>query len=234
MNSFYFAALATGLAGSMHCLGMCGPLMAGIGAAHAGWNSLFRQMLLHHSGRIAGYMFIGVLMGAVGQLASMVLVQRWLMMFAGLVILASLLFSAKAVSGTAFARVFASVSRFAGIRAGSAAGMLLLGFFNGLLPCGLVYAAAAGAMATASWQHGLLFMALFGLANAPVLMFAASWNRLAPKPLKQYLRSKWWKTIPLAVIAVFFILKGAGLGIPGISPAFETASQKPSCCRPAH
>jgi sulfite exporter TauE/SafE len=179
-------------------------------------------------------MLIGVIMGAVGQLASIVLVQRWLMIFAGLAILASLLFSAKAVSGSAFARVFGSVSRFAGIRAGSAAGMLLLGFFNGLLPCGLVYAAAAGAMATASWIQGLLFMALFGLANAPVLMLAASWNRLAPQQLKQYLRSKWWKTIPLAVIAVFFILKGAGLGIPGISPAFETASQKPSCCRPAH
>ena len=183
MNSFYIAALATGLAGSMHCLGMCGPLMAGIGAAHTGWKSLFRQMLMHHSGRIAGYMFIGVLMGAVGQLASMVLVQRWLMIFAGLAILVSLLFTAKAVSGSAFARMFGSVSRFTGIRAGSAAGMLLLGFFNGLLPCGLVYAAAAGALATASWQQGLLFMALFGLANAPVLMLAASWNRLAPQNL---------------------------------------------------
>lgn len=232
MNSFYLAALATGLAGSFHCLGMCGPLMAGIGARHTLWSGLFRQMLLHHTGRIAGYMLIGTLMGAAGQLASLVLIQRWLMVLAGVVILLTLVFSVKTASGTAIASLMNRIGRFAGIRPGSHAGMWMLGFFNGLLPCGLVYAAAAGAMATASWWQGLLFMALFGLANAPVLMLAASWHRLAPGKLQ--LRSRYWKTVPLMIIGLFFILKGAGLGIPGISPAFNAEQHKPSCCRSAH
>jgi sulfite exporter TauE/SafE len=232
MNSFYLAALATGMAGSMHCLGMCGPLMAGIGARHCRWGSLFRQMLLHHGGRIAGYMLMGLVMGAAGQLVSLVLIQRWLMLLAGAMILLTILFSVKTVSGAVFTRMMNLVSRATGIRAGSNAGMLLLGFFNGLLPCGLVYAAAAGAMATASWWQGLLFMLLFGLANSPVLMLAASWHRVAS--LKLQLRSRYWKTVPLVIIGLFFLLKGAGLGIPGISPAFTGAHHKPACCRPAH
>jgi len=229
MNAFFVAALITGFAGSAHCLGMCGPLMAGIGAAHREWRGLFRQMLLHHSGRILGYMLIGLMMGAIGQVASLVVVQRWLMIAAGIIILATLFFSVNPVSGKAFSGVMSGISRFTGVQAGSSTGYLLLGFINGLLPCGLVYAAAAGAMATASWQYGLMFMALFGLANAPVLLMAASWHKLAP--LKMQLRNRYWKTIPLMVIGLFFILQGAGLGIPGISPAFQTGSQKPSCCQ---
>jgi len=230
LNSLYIAALITGLAGSLHCLGMCGPLMAGIGAGHQRWQTLGRQMLLHQPGRWLGYMLFGALFGAFGQAAALILLQRWLMMIAGGLILITLFVTLKPVSGKVFTSGLNRAMAFLGVGAGSHAGMFLLGVANGLLPCGLVYAAAAGAMATGTWHEGALYMLLFGMANTPVLLLASAWRRIAPASLA--LRSRFWRTVPLAVIAVFFILKGAGLGIPYISPAFAEETHKPACCRP--
>jgi uncharacterized protein len=232
MISIYFAAIATGFAGSLHCLGMCGPLMAGIGAGHERWSTLHRQMLLHHLGRINGYMLFGMVFGAFGQLAMLVTVQRWLMVMAGAIILLTLLYTARPVSGQKFSQWVSRLFKMTGVRAGSNTGMYMLGLANGFLPCGLVYAAAAGAMASGSWYGGMLFMGLFGLANTPVLWLSASWKKLVPARL--HLRNKLWRTIPLAIIAVFFILKGAGLGIPYVSPAFGSENHKPACCKPGN
>jgi len=230
MISIYWAAIATGFAGSLHCLGMCGPLMAGIGARHERWGTLHRHMLLHHIGRINGYMIFGMVFGAFGQLAMLITLQRWLMVLAGIAILLTLFFAATPVSGQKFSHWVSSIFKRTGVQAGSNTGLYLLGLANGFLPCGLVYAAAAGAMASGTWYGGMIFMALFGLANTPVLWLSASWKKLVPARL--HLRNKHWRTIPLAVIAVFFILKGAGLGIPYVSPAFSKEAHKPACCTP--
>ena len=45
-----------------------------------------------------------------------------------------------------------------------------MGMFNGLLPCGMVYAALAGAISTSESGMGALFMAVFGIGTLPLLL----------------------------------------------------------------
>ena len=50
------------------------------------------------------------------------------------------------------------------------AAMFMIGMLNGLLPCGFVYMALAGATASASLSGGMTYMLLFGLGTFPMMM----------------------------------------------------------------
>ena len=93
---------------------------------------------------------------------------------------------------------------------------LSIGFLNGFLPCGLVYAGLAGAISTGSAFNGMLFMIFFGLGTFPA-MFTVS---IFTKFIKLGLRRKLNKLIPVFAIflAVLFIMRGMNLGIPYVSP----------------
>ena len=60
-------ALLLGLAGSLHCVGMCGPLLLALPLDAAGKWQVLRQMLVYHSGRILTYAVLGVLFGLLGK-----------------------------------------------------------------------------------------------------------------------------------------------------------------------
>ena len=95
-----------------------------------------------------------------------------------------------------------------------------VGFLNGLLPCGLVYMAVLGAVATGTALQGSLYMMLFGLGTIP-LMTTAIW---VGNFLSTNVRKRIRKTIPvfLAIIAILFILRWIGLGIPYVSPKMSS------------
>ena len=92
-----------------------------------------------------------------------------------------------------------------------------IGFLNGFLPCGLVYMAIFGALATSNAYEGSLYMFLFGLGTIPLMTAVVYLGAFA----KGNLRLKIQKIIPVFVIFIgaLFILRGLGLGIPYISPA---------------
>ncbi|WP_218186066.1 sulfite exporter TauE/SafE family protein [Marinifilum fragile] len=114
--------------------------------------------------------------------------------------------------------------------------LLMIGLLNGLLPCGLVYFAIAGAIATGSSVSGSLFMFIFGLGTLPMLLAIS----LIGNMITLELRKKITKLIPYAIvfIGVLFILRGLSLGIPYLSPpekvmtvpVEEVQQEKPSCC----
>ena len=91
-----------------------------------------------------------------------------------------------------------------------------IGFLNGFLPCGLVYMAIFASIATANAISGSLYMMLFGLGTIPLMtafVYLGNFTTgLVRKRIQQF--------IPVAVvaIAVLFILRGLGLGIPYVSP----------------
>jgi sulfite exporter TauE/SafE len=94
--------------------------------------------------------------------------------------------------------------------------LFLIGLLNGLLPCGPVYAAAAGALATSNLWTGALFMFAFGLGTMPMLSaISIIGNRIGIE-----LRKKLARLVPvtIVVIGLLFILRGMSLGIPFISP----------------
>jgi sulfite exporter TauE/SafE len=95
---------------------------------------------------------------------------------------------------------------------------------NGLLPCGLVYMAIAGAIGTGSFGQGTLYMVLFGLGTIPMLLGIS----LAGNLLSLTVRKRINNLIPVMVVLVgiFFILRGLSLGIPYLSPPREKIQRK--------
>ena len=94
---------------------------------------------------------------------------------------------------------------------------LTIGFLNGLLPCGLVYMAVFGAVATGSIMDGSLYMMLFGLGTIPLMTTAIYFSGM----LNGMLRKRVQRLIPIFVVLVgtLFIIRGLGLDIPYLSPA---------------
>ncbi len=143
-------AFALGLTGSLHCVGMCGPLMLAMGAGNG-----LHSALAYQTGRIAVYILLGALLGGLGlgmqlwNAQSTVLArQPW---FARFQLRLRSVASTFAVQG--------------GLRA-----KLVLGACNGLLPCGLVYLAVIAAANAGSPAKGAAFMLAFGLGTLPLLL----------------------------------------------------------------
>jgi hypothetical protein len=92
-----------------------------------------------------------------------------------------------------------------------------IGFFNGFLPCGLVYMALIGSISTGNALQGTLYMTLFGLGTIPMMTAAV----LLGNFVNLAIRTKIQKVIPVLVVIIglLFILRGLGLGIPYISPS---------------
>jgi hypothetical protein len=87
---------------------------------------------------------------------------------------------------------------------------------NGLLPCGLVYVAVAGALNTNNMISGFLFMVLFGIGTTGLLIAVSLLGNIISTGLRNRIR----KFVPwfIALLGILFILRGLSLGIPYISP----------------
>src|SRR5581483_11013469 len=101
------------------------------------------------------------------------------------------------------------------------------GLLNGLLPCGLVYVACAGAVASGSLISAISYMAGFGLGTVPMMFGISTVGTL----FHQGLRMRFQKMIPvfLMVVAGLLILRGMALGIPFISPQLAAGAHCPAC-----
>jgi sulfite exporter TauE/SafE len=103
----------------------------------------------------------------------------------------------------------------------SLASKAAMGALNGLLPCGLVYVAAAGATATSHPLTGVAYMALFGLGTWPMMLGLHFAGQRLPLPPRLSLGSVTRAAVLL--MAVLLILRGLELGVPFISPDFSSA-----------
>ncbi len=159
--------------------------------AHAGGRA-GQRFLAYGLGKTFVYVALGIVAGAVGQAVSVTPVaSRTLRVVAGIVMIVSGL---QLGGWVALERLY--MPRAAGrivdalasrLRQASVAGRFAMGALNGLLPCGLLYAALGGAAATALWWEGALFMAVFGLATLPALLLAAQFGRLLDADRRQVL-----------------------------------------------
>jgi uncharacterized protein len=104
--------------------------------------------------------------------------------------------------------------------------VLSIGILNGLLPCGLVYMALAGAVAMGDILQGGAYMALFGLGTLPMMLGIS----LAGNFISQKQRRAIFKFVPVFtfILAIWLIVRGLGLDIPYFSPQIEQG--KVECC----
>jgi uncharacterized protein len=174
---------AGGMVGSFHCVGMCGGFACALGADRAGRAATAVRHLLYNTGRVTTYVFLGALAGAAGaglvglQLGVLTEAgQRLLAAAAGAVmVLIALPLVAPALRGRAVLALWAPGALLpsalqALLRARARSAALALGVFNGFLPCPLVYAFAALALASAAPSEGALLMLAFGLGTFPAML----------------------------------------------------------------
>ncbi len=214
-------AIGLGFAGSLHCAGMCGPIALAIPVGKGGAAHKAMAYGIYHFGRISAYAILGFLFGTLGYGFSMSGFQQGLSIAAGVLMLVFIWLpkiSHRILPKGPIHRIQSYVTRAMASRLKShrAPALLGLGFFNGLLPCGLVYLALAGALASFDPLQGAAFMALFGLGTAPTLLLVAfTGSRVSGR-----WRGKLQKlaTSMATFIAILFIIRGLGLGIPYLSP----------------
>jgi sulfite exporter TauE/SafE len=229
MNSLIIAAAFTlGIASSLHCLGMCGPLVMAVPFPHLKNRVLSKS--LYFVGKALAYVFLGAIIGTLGLKAIWGNAQQYVAVFSGiiLVLFTLLPFFQVKLKVSPIQRKLANVlhrmqdapkDRY----------FFQLGFLNGLLPCGMVYIALTTALAAGNPIDGSLAMFSFGLGTTPVL-----WGlTLFKHKMSIRLRGK-LKPIQITIsflVGVLLIFRGLGLGIPYISPAVATSgSAKVSCC----
>lgn len=185
--SVYALVFLGGLAGSLHCVGMCGGFPLALAAAGRVGN--LRRQLLYNLGRLNTLVAIGALAGLTGaavvSAAPVLALERALAVVAGAFMLAVGLEGLGLLGGvTAWgARLAqATVGRLLGgvMRSTHPGAALALGVFNAFLPCHLIYAFAAHAASTASVRQGVLTMLAFGLGTVPAMVGVGTVGTLVP------------------------------------------------------
>jgi sulfite exporter TauE/SafE len=210
------AGLLLGLAGGAHCLGMCGPFVLFMGAApSAGRARMWRHTLLHHGGRISVYVILGGLAGMTGGSIAGAGFRNALALAAGAALVVQALgLTARAVGarpGRALTAVIGRLGSLARALPPQHPGRpILLGALNGLLPCGLLYAALAAAAGLGDVGGAVRFTLAFGIGSLPVFaLLAYSAHAFIPRvPLR--LR----RAAPVALAVVGLMLIARGLAAP--------------------
>lgn len=230
-----YTALLFGLLGSFHCIGMCGPIAFMLPVSRDSKLKKIGQIFLYHTGRLLAYSSIGIAFGLVGRSLNLFGFQQQLSIGIGILMILAILIPAATFNRYNFS---GPINKFIGkiktsmgaaFRKRSADTFFTIGFLNGYLPCGLVYMAVFGAVATGSILQGSFYMILFGLGTIPLMTTAVYFSNMVNAAMRQRIR----KLIPAFVvfIGVLFILRGLGLGIPYVSPTpvTEMVSAGASC-----
>lgn len=218
-----WAGFIFGLLSSLHCVGMCGAIALALPGARLSGGRWLADRLTYHAGRLGTYTALGAAVGVVGHGLRVLGWQQGLSIASGIFILLLVVvpeaWRARVAGAVGLGRPLAAVQR--GLtywfqRRGMGA-LLLTGALNGLLPCGMVYLALAGALSQPGVGGAAAYMTLFGLGTLPLLLGVSLTGRLAAPAVRWRLRRAGpWLA---GALAVLFIVRGLGLGIPYLSPA---------------
>ena len=226
----------TGLFGSMHCVGMCGAIVAAYSTQDGFHNpisggkwSVLGKHLSYNLGRVLSYVIVGALLGTIGgSFSGLKIVGEWFSVLAGIVLIASGLwmlgifrwrgrrgFTQKILFETekqSFLLSLYTRSYGALLASPSIESKFYIGFLTPLLPCGLLYSAFTMAASSGNAVSGALTMALFGSGIVPSLVtvgFVSTFFRF---------RLRLWgdklAAITIIVMGVMMLLRGFGMPLP--------------------
>lgn len=201
------AGLLLGVAGSVHCVAMCGPLVLAVRHARDA-----RGVALYHGARVAVYAALGLLAGVAGHAVSALGLGRALSVVGGVALVAIALRRMGVARGVGqggrAARAIGRAMRLARERTAGRPRLAAMaaGALNALLPCGLVYAALAAAAATATVGGASGLMLAFGLGTIPALAALPLIARAFPSTWRSRLRLA--APAGLAIVGVMLIMRG--------------------------
>jgi len=221
MIQLVISALVLGMISSFHCVGMCGPLALALPVSHLSRSNQVLSVILYNAGRVITYATLGLLFGFIGRKLYLAGLQQWFSIFAGslMLVLAIQYFIRKRSVQPKWMNgfhVYVQKAMHASLQSRHIGAYLLLGMANGLLPCGMVYLAIAGALSTSEVYESVLFMTVFGVGTLPAMLLLGILGLRADLSFRK--RIKQAMPFVIASVAVLLILRGMNLGIPLISP----------------
>lgn len=210
-------AVAVGLLGGVHCLGMCGGVAASL-ASGGGRHPAWAVRAAYNAGRVGSYALAGAVAGGVG--GAGLLLGRVLPVQVAFYVLANLLLVGLGLYLAGWTGIIARIEgpgRWLWARLQPLAGRLLpahtvgqglaVGVLWGWLPCGLVYSVLGTALLTGSPAGGAAVMLAFGAGTLPNLL-AAGWLLG---------RGRRWARAPGLRLAAGALV--AGFGLAGLARA---------------
>lgn len=212
-------AFVIGLFGSLHCVGMCGPLAFALPQQSENkWLTIFKK-LSYNIGRAISYSFLGLLIGLIGKQFWLAGLQQGISIISGILIIIAVLPQILRSKKTEYYqpnRFTRGVNQLIGKAIKNKAGHLYLGLLNGFLPCGFVYLGLATAINTSSAYQSALFMFVFGLGTTPLMLFAM----VGVNFTKPTFRQKINRFLPYLTLCLgfWFLMRGLNLDIPYLSP----------------
>ena len=216
-------AFTLGLFGSLHCVGMCGPIVLLIPLQRQRKGFRYLQLGAYFIGKTLTYALMGLLFGLVGEGVFIAEYQQEFSIFAGLLMILMGLFSLLHLRvkglGNPLLKGFSLLKNALGkqLSKKTLTSSLSIGFLNGFLPCGLVYTALFGALAMGNWWGSMTYMTVFGVGTIPLMLLLILLGDFLPLALRRRLNQ--WLPLVVILVGILFILRGLGLGIPYLSPA---------------
>jgi len=218
-----YTAIIFGLISSLHCIGMCGPIAMMLPVDHKNPSKKALQVLIYHLGRLTSYGILGLVFGLLGRGFYMAGIQQQLSIAVGVGMIVLAVVPEKILANYNFSKpVYRLITKIksslgAQFKRKTPDAFFTIGLFNGLLPCGLVYAALFGAIAMQNVTLGIAYMILYGLGTIPMMSAVVYVSSLLSMPFRSQLQ----RAVPIVtvVIGVLFVLRGMGLDIAYISPS---------------
>ncbi|MFZ9661796.1 MAG: sulfite exporter TauE/SafE family protein [Chitinophagaceae bacterium] len=226
-------AFILGIISSLHCVGMCGPLALSLPRND---QNKFYGPLLYNLGRITTYASLGIFFGTIGRSLSWFGWQQKISIALGLIIFISILApkfikknnSLQRVADRFMLKLRKSMSQF--LFQTHPVSLYAFGLLNGLLPCGMVYMALAGAIATGHTIQGAIFMALFGFGTLPAMWVIAFSGNIIKSEARKVVGKLY---VPVMILmAIILIIRGLNLDIPYFSPSLHVSHAEKVICPP--
>jgi sulfite exporter TauE/SafE len=185
--------IAGGLAGSGHCLGMCGGFVLAVGAGSRSTADRLARQLVYAAGRIWVYALLGAAAGFIAwrlgvEVRWLVNLQAYLCLAAGALLVYEASVSLGWLRRPSIAFGACSLHSLGALfRSASLGGVFVAGVWNGLLPCGLLYAYLAVAASSGGALQGAGIMLLFGAGTVPALLLLGMSGAVVPLRWRQRL-----------------------------------------------
>jgi len=210
----FLPMLTLGLVTSLHCVSMCGPMVVTYAVKGTEDGTVAQRVvpnLAYQSAKIASYMLVGLLLGAIGSAFDLAAIRPYVMVAAG----AFMIVLALGMTGRFpwAARLTPRPPRFlmraltatrrkavsdADADRSSLATPITFGLLTGLMPCAPLMAAQLNAAASGSAVNGLVAMFAFGLGTAPLMLAFGTASSMIPRRIKERVM------VVLAVVVLIF------------------------------
>lgn len=229
MISLWFTGFGIGILGSIHCVGMCGPLVLALPFRSESNQNPISSIILYQIGRISAYILLGFLIGLIGMGFFIFRLEQLLSIISGIGLILFALNRFHFLHNSWLNKIYSGITVFLKkwiTGKPSLFQWILLGASNGFLPCGLVTMALMISLSTGNYLKSASVMFGFGLGTIPALLFIL----FLPSFFNNKFRVIHHRIIPVFTIcvAVLLILRGLNLGIPFISPLLNGSDMV--CC----